>query len=275
MKKIILLVAILLITGTNMFAQVKKGDSPFYEKIRELSIEEREKLICQEIISNNIPEYMKGFVTIKTVQKDALGKKHKITLYVKPDYLTVGKGISSFIIPMTPKSAQIIADTLNCSLPTPKIVDIIYNNAELKLEPFNYIPRGYRNTTPDIFYDHSRVIYAQIKASGKSPGILVAGTKKDVVISSLLSDSKREGNVIIYGWHMPDGKPIQQVYNGHISSYVDYSHGIRLISNKVLVDGKEYNIRDILKDPILFPLLSNEPKPLAKVRYDTTGLILN
>jgi hypothetical protein len=255
------------ITFGSLFSQVNKGDSHFYEVFRELPFEQREDLIVKEILSGNIPEYMKGFIAIRSVQRDSGGEKHRVIIFVKSDYLTVGSGKSSFIVPMSPKTAQRIADSLYCSLPTPKIVDLIYKHARLKLEPFNYIPRGHRNETPDIFYDHSRVIFAQIQAAGKTPGILIAGTKKDVVISSLLSDPARTKHVTIYGWHRLDGTPIQPLYNGHIESYVDYSHGVRLIWNKVLVDGKEYDLRDILKDKRLYAILSGEAGPLKRISY--------
>jgi len=267
MKRLMSFALLVVITCGSLFSQVTKGDSPFYEQIRTLSFDEREALIFKEITSGNIPDYLKNFVTIKTVQKDNKGRKHKVTLFVKSDYLSIGNDKSSFIIPMGPITAQRIADTLNCSLPTPKVVDLIYMKSKLKLEPFNYIPRGNRNETPDILNDHSRVIFAQIKAAGKMPGVFVAGTKKDVVICSKLSDPQKTHHVIIYGWHKLDGKAIQPAYNGHIDIYVDYSHGIRLISNRVIIDGKEYNYREVLKDPILFSLLSDEPDPLVKTSY--------
>lgn len=267
MRKEILLVLLLTITFNSLCSQVNKGDSPFYEKMRTLPLEEREKLIYDEIMSGNVPDYMKGFVKISYKDRDANHKTHRVTLFVKPDYLTVGDGKSAFIIPMTPATAQKIADSSGCSLPTPKIVDIIYKKSILKVEPFNYIPRGDRNETPDIFYDHSRVIFAQIKAAGYKPGVFIAGSKKDIVISSKLQDSLRPGHVIIYGWHRLDGTPIQPVYNGHLGRYVDYSHGVRLICDTIKIDGKKYNYRDVLRDTLLYTLLSNEDKPLVITSY--------
>ncbi|MEN6619672.1 MAG: hypothetical protein ABFC28_09340 [Rikenellaceae bacterium] len=267
MQRLLSFTVLVVITFGPLFSQVTKGDSPFYEQMRTLSFEEREALTYKEITSGNIPGYLKSFVTVKSVQRDTKGDKHRVTLFVKPDYLSVGNDSCSFIIPMGPITAQRIADTLNCSLPTPKVVDIIYEHSKLKLEPFNFIPRGNRNETPDILNDHSRVIFAQIKAAGYKPGVFVAGTKKDIVISSKLSDPKRTRNVTIYGWHKLDGKAIQPVYNAHLETYVDYSHGVRLVSNRVLIDGKEYNYRDVLKDPVLHSLLSDEPEPLQKTSY--------
>ena len=62
----------------------------------------------------------------------------------------------------------------------------------------------------------------------------------------------------IYGWHYPSGKPIQPLYVGHVDWYVDYSHGIRLISRRMMVDGRPMQVADVLRDKELSPLLSNE-----------------
>jgi len=252
------LATLMLLPACMVRAQVRRGDCPFYEKFRTLTLEEREELAYAEILAGNVPEYMKGFVRITTRQKDLNGKTHHVTLFVKPDYLKVLSGNVPFIVPLTPMIAGRIAESLDCSLPTPKIVDIIFHHAEATAEPFNYIPREYRNLDPDLFFDHSQVIFAQLRAAGKKPGMLTAGTKKDVVITRVPPNLSRTRHVIIYGWHRPDGTPIQPVYDGHINTYVDYSHGVRLISNKVLVDGKEYHYQELLRDPILWPLISGD-----------------
>ena len=254
-------------TFGSLYSQETKGGSVFYEQVRTLSFEEREEMAVKEILSGNIPEFLKSYVTIISNEKDANGDEHEVTLYVSPDYLSVGNSLDYFIIPLSPMASTKIATTLDASLPTPKLVDLIYEKATLKLEPFNYIPRGNRNETPDLIYDHSKVIQAQIKAAGYSPGVFVAGTKKDLVISSKLADTARQHHVTIYGWHRLNGKAIQPVYNGHINTYVDYSHGTRLISNKVLIDGIEHNYSDILKNRLLYTLLSNEKEPLSKTSY--------
>lgn len=254
-------------TFGSLYSQNASSGSQFYEVMRNLSFGEREDLIVKEITSGNIPEFLKKFVPVKTVQKDSSGRKHKVTIFVTADYLAIGNNQDYFTVPMGPVSAQKIADSMGASLPTPKVVDIIYEKCELKLEPFNYIPRGNRNETPDILNDHSRVIQAQIKASGNMPGIFVAGTKKDIVISSKLSDPKRTHHVTIYGWHRLNGVAIQPPTNVHIDIYVDYSHGVRLVSNRVIVDGKEYDYRKLLSDPLLHTLLSNEKETLSRTSY--------
>lgn len=254
-------------TFGSLYSQENKGGSVFYEQIRELSLQEREEKAVKEILSGNIPSFLKNYVAISSIEKDANGEQHQVTIYVSPDYLSIGNSLDYFIIPLSPMASAKIAQAMDASLPTPKLVDLIYEKATLKLEPFNYIPRGNRNETPDLLYEHSKVIQAQIKAAGYSPGVFVAGTKKDLVISSKLADSTRQHHVTIYGWHRLNGKAIQPLYNGHINTYVDYSHGTRLISNIVLIDGKEYNYSDLLKNSLLYTLLSNESEPLSRTRY--------
>jgi hypothetical protein len=64
--------------------------------------------------------------------------------------------------------------------------------------------------------------------------------------------------VAIYGWHQPNGKPIQPLYTGHVNWYVDYSHGIRLIYRKIKVNGKWMDYTEVLKDNRLKKLLCDE-----------------
>jgi hypothetical protein len=54
------------------------------------------------------------------------------------------------------------------------------------------------------------------------------------------------------------------LYLGHAAGYVDYSHGIRLMSQSVVVDGKPIPVADVLADPVLNAILSNEG-PIRKL----------
>ena len=57
----------------------------------------------------------------------------------------------------------------------------------------------------------------------------------------------------------------RQVYSGHVDWYVDYSHGIRLINNQILLDGKRVLLTDILLDPVLYRIFSNEDMPMLSL----------
>ena len=87
-------------------------------------------------------------------------------------------------------------------------------------------------------------------------GALVAGDKKDVVISRRLVVATN--NVAIYGWHKTNAVPIQPLFLGHAWWWVDYSQGIRLIYRMIKVDGKWMDYIDVLKDPVLQKLLCDE-----------------
>jgi hypothetical protein len=73
--------------------------------------------------------------------------------------------------------------------------------------------------------------------------------------------------VVIYGWHKTDGTPIQPVYSGHVYWYVDYSHGIRYMNRQVMLDGQPADVRELLKDSVLFRVLSNEDTPFEVPFY--------
>ncbi|MDO4971802.1 MAG: hypothetical protein Q4E41_06890 [Bacteroidales bacterium] len=71
----------------------------------------------------------------------------------------------------------------------------------------------------------------------------------------------------IYGWHHPDGRPQQPIFIRHGNFYVDYSHGVRLVSRVCTVDGKPMDIRTILESPTLYRLLSDEARPIIPATY--------
>ena len=70
----------------------------------------------------------------------------------------------------------------------------------------------------------------------------------------------------IYGWHQLNGVPIQPLYVGHVDFYVDYSHGIRLVRGYMTVDASSVSVADVLGDPELHVLLSDEGV-VASPRY--------
>jgi hypothetical protein len=135
----------------------------------------------------------------------------------------------------------------------------------VKLEPFFYKPVGNANELVTKFAEHNAQIERQMAEAGGRNGQLVAGIKKDVIISSRIAE--RNDRVVIYGWHKTDGNPIQPVYSGHVWWYVDYSHGIRLMNDQVLVDGQPRLVSELLKDPVLFRLFSNEDQPMQQPYY--------
>lgn len=240
--------------------------SRFAEAIREMEPEERENTIIGQFTKGNVPYFLRKTVPI-TVTGTIRGIDYLLTYHVLPDYLAVGTDEDYLLIPMTPGSAQVIADFYDCSLPTTKMVDDIYRIAMLKLPP-SPLPPGDSITTVPVFLRHSQLIQSQRDSLLKvfPQGTLTAGHKKDVVLTDELFGTNQYEKVAIYGWHKPDGNPIQPLYTGHSNRWVDYSHGIRLIRKKVVLNGKTMQLSEILQDPQLSQLVSNEG-PIRIIKY--------
>lgn len=237
----------------------------FMKRICDLPREEREDEIYTAAASGNIPAFLRETVTMKGVFNDLNGMPHTLEYEAMPDYLAIGSDDDFCRIPMTPGTAQRLADLFGASLLTAKLSDHIWANAEVKLEPFFYKPVGNANELVTKFREHNSQIEKQLAEAGGRHGQLVAGIKKDVIISSRIAE--RPDRVVIYGWHHTDGSPIQPVYSGHIWWYVDYSHGIRFMNAQVLVDGRPAEISDLLNDPVLFTIVSDEEKPAVMAGY--------
>jgi hypothetical protein len=259
MYRELLLIAILLISCQAM----KKMDWPqrndnaitgteFYRQAFPMNWKERDSFVIKEILSGNLPDFLKKFQKIETEILDSTtGKRIKAAYFVAPDYLSIGSNTDWARINITPLAAQKIADSLDCFLPTTKIVDEIYKAAKLKLEP---VPMyAFRDSTPTMWHHHLIV-----EGQRKGRKGLIAGIQKDVVISGKIPRDPKPDRVAIYGWHKPDGKPIQPLYTGHINWWVDYSQCIRLVWRKIKVDGTWMDYTDVLKDKTLQRLLCNE-----------------
>jgi len=225
--------------------------SQFSKQIESLPPAEREAAILKEILAGNLPNFLRPLKPIRIQAKDAAGREHTATCFVTCDYLAVGTDDDFFRMPMRPATAQAIADAAGASLITARLSDEIFRQADVQLPPR---PLAKDRDAAATFYQHHQIIEEQ--RAEKPLGLLVAGIKKDVVLTNRLAE--RPHRVAIYGWHYAEGKPIQPLYVGHTDSHVDYSHGIRLMSRKMIVDERPMDVRDMLKDKEWSILLSSE-----------------
>lgn len=232
-----------------------------------------EELIVEAVTNGQVPDVLRHFrkITFTTPvveEVECLRKKHKVEMWVLPDYIAIGTNDDFVRMPMGPLAAQRIADSLDCTLPTTFLVDRIAEASEGHIDIFPFRPLGARNCQPIVFQDSNNAINALFKAHGYHFGQLISGLKKDIVITyKIQPQSDYERNVAIYGWHHPDGRVQQPLFIRHGNFYVDYSHGVRLIYNKVMIDGVEHDIREVLQSPELYRLLSDEPTHLTQATY--------
>lgn len=229
--------------------------SAFMQRTANMSRAQKDAAIVQAITSGNMPDFLRTFRDVTVRRRLSDGREHSITYKVMPDYLAIGTDNDYVRVPMTPMAAQQIADRFNCILPTTQMVDDIYRNAETRLSPQTMTPNS-SMTSNSYFVEHSQMIESARRNAGHQNGQLLAGHKKDIVITNRLNSNPNK--VAIYGWHRSNGNPIQPLSTVHGESYADYSHGVRLIQKTVVVDGREMNIEDVLRDPVLSGLLSNE-----------------
>jgi len=223
----------------------------FYKKVVSFGWAARDSMAVQEILAGNIPGFLEKFVKVRSQITDNTGKIHRALLYVSPDYLAVGTDADWARIPLTPMAAQKIADRFHCFLPTKKIVNLVYKNATVKLEPLPMY--AFRDSSVTMWQHH-----LMIEGQRKGRKGLIAGIKKDLVLSGKIVRESRPNREAIYGWHQLNGIAIQPLYAGHINWWVDYSHGTRLLYRKIKVDGKEMDYTDVLKDPVLQKLICDE-----------------
>ncbi|NOY77065.1 MAG: T9SS type A sorting domain-containing protein [Calditrichaeota bacterium] len=241
----------------------------FARRVAGLSLDDREKAVVREILSGNVPSFSRKLRAVSVTQT-INARRYTVTFFVACDYMAIGSDQNYLYMPMTPSTAQYLANRLHCTLPTKKMVDIIYRKAEIKLRP-QPIPPSDKMTTVPVFLQHTDSIRQQIAQLGfdRSGDAMIAGHKKDIIISNkIYSPDRNYPRVVIYGWHLSENHPIQPVYNGHIARYADYSHGVRLISKGAYLNGDSTQIDALLKDPRLWKLLSDEgviPRPYYPV----------
>lgn len=264
--------------GMNIFS-VLGGDSPngdvliphrdpgaitgsvFIQENMNLGGAVRESNILHEFLSGNVPDFLRKFTPI-TVTNNS----DSISYLVMPDYLSIGTDQDYVRMPMNPHTAQSIADKYDCTLPTRKMVNDIWKASVNKLVPKPWGPPydSSMMSTNRIIVQNQKI---QAQLAGKDYKALTAGHKKDVILSQTLAPNNPKKRVCIYGWIEANGQPIQQLNDfSHEDIYQDYSHGIRMIANDVMINDNPARISDIFSDAKLAALISDQG-PLTFQKY--------
>ena len=100
------------------------GGAAFAKQVAATSPKYREEAILREITSGNFPEFLRTLKSVEIRGKFGTGKNEReilTTIDVMPDYLAIGSDDDFVRMPMTPQTAQQIADRFGCVLPTRKI----------------------------------------------------------------------------------------------------------------------------------------------------------
>ena len=230
--------------------------SQFLQQTAGMSGSARESAILAAVRAGHVPSFLSSFVAVSLQWQG-----HSATVHVSPDYVSIGTDDDYVRMPMSAPTAQAVADLYNCTLPRPKLVDAIWQNAHIKLAP-RPLPPTSQMTSNEWYRRSNEAINEQL--ANQPLGRLIAGHKKDVVLTERLLTNRNK--VAIYGWHRTNGNPIQSLTTVHGKDYADYSHGVRLIANTMVVDGQSMSVNDVLQNPSLCGLLTRESN-IRVLRY--------
>ena len=224
--------------------------SLFYARAQSLSKIDREELIFQEIVSGNVPASVRALHDV-TVTHPVSGQT--ATVWVTADYLAVGSDDDFLRVPLSPLTAQRLADEFGCLLPTKKLVDDVYAASRQQIA-IPIPPPGADMILMPRFRLHNTLIDQHLVGA---LGDLLAGHKKDVVITRRLAEIPQR--VAIYGFFRENHAPWQPLELPHEDSYADYSHGVRLVVDWIQPDGADTRtLTQVLADPALAGLVSHE-----------------
>ncbi len=216
---------------------------------------EREAAIIREIESGNIPDFLRHPKTIRI--QDQQGNTAEFQ--VLPDYLAIGSNEDFVRVPLTPAIARAVANRYGFDLPTEKLCKAIYNQPDA----VKMVGVGLVNQKSDTNYmqgngfalKHDGLIDDQLQNVPK--GTLIAGHKKDIILSNFAA--QHPDKLDFYGLYKANGSVYQGSGGGpHEVTYEDYSHGARLVSQKVIVNGVPMSYEQLLKDPRYSQLVSDE-----------------
>lgn len=193
-----------------------------------------------------------------------LSPGHELVLRVTSDVFALGTSDDPIRVPLSGPGCQAVADALGMSLITSAISDSIWRCADVRLTPLPWGP-PYDASMQSV--DRVLVHNERIESQRNGRRGLVAGHKKDVVLTNRLLQQPKQ--VAIYGWIKGDGNAIQPLSLVHESTYMDYSHGLRLCATTASLDGAAVPLADVFASPSLAPLVSREGV-LKVTRYPGT-----
>ncbi len=212
--------------------------------------EAREKQVLEWLKRGFWPKEQSRFHAVQVLEKG-----HHLIYWVSKDYLRLGNDQASILMPLAWTSVRELLREWKFLVPTAKMVDQIYQQSAQIAWPHAYPPSDAMRSSEYLLAHNAWIEENQAWQLKDHP--LKSGHKKDLVLSQRLLEKKTK--LAIYGWHnLGNGAAIQPQSLWHGEYYVDYSHGIRLVSPQAILDGKPVSLVEILKDKALAPLISFE-----------------
>jgi hypothetical protein len=152
--------------------------------------------------------------------------------------------------------AQIVADQLGALLITPKLSDLAWLQATVRIAPQPMFPVD--ASTAGMIHQSALIDAAVAGRQG-----LIAPLGKNWVLSKAATPLR----AVLYGWQSPTAhnagvtqgiRVIQPVSTAHDLQYVDYSMLISLVRRDCVIDGQARDLADVVMDPAVAGLVSHE-----------------
>jgi len=222
------------------------------EKFPSEHSKEREELLVRAVARGALdpPEWT-------TITSNYKGRRAQIQ--VTTDALTI-LGVR---FDVTAEGAQRIADQLGAVLPTPRILQLVWEQAGVRIEPCT-LPADAKMASTARMLEHSECVDQRI--AGRKG--MVANEGKHWVLSNRIAG--KTNLAANYGWFIKGRRPVQTVGTRHDTAHTDYSQIVRLVKPIMRVDGRDIDIRHVGRSPELWGLVSDEG-PLLVWRASRPG----
>lgn len=197
---------------------------------------------------------------VEWVQLVSSGPQGILRMLVMADVVRLGE-TDPIRVNLSHPAAQQFADEYECAIVTPKINDLIWDQAPAKITYSNIVP--YPEDATAAMVEHSRRIDAKLPP-GLPENVLRANLGKSYVNSNLLWQPGNEDRACIYGWHTTDPaiprptpgprdavtrdgqRVIQPVSVKHWAHFVDYSQTVRYVRREAeLADDYSTRVVDL------------------------------
>jgi hypothetical protein len=193
---------------------------------------------------------------------------HEGRIRVMRKALAIGVPGDALRVSTTFRTAQQIADLLGALMLTPKVSNLIAQQADSKPAPLTqsaWVSDGTMANTKRLV-EYSNKVEAAVP--GESPGLLANEGKQWVVTIRNWNDpdEAKRHNGANHGWYLQGGKVIQDRGCTHNMKHEDYSQLMVFMDPVMIVDGQPMNVNDVIQNPELAPLISDEGT-LPRVRH--------
>jgi len=187
----------------------------------------------------------------------------KLTIFVSSDALKIGCTKDAIRVCASCKTQQRIADEIGAYLLTPKLVDDIWVESTIKIEP---------QTQPISASKYAMQRHNDAIEELRAGRCGIVSGWKDWVIGERLW--REQNKALNYGWHVETtadtwkgiklhdgaiaGKVIQPVSGAHDVNHVDYSQLCRFVRKKALYDGQMRDLAELVSDPLTAKAITTE-----------------